>query len=368
MRLLRAEFTPDRLRALALALAIGTVGGALFAWLRLPLAWMIGAMCLTTVSALAGAKVRVPVQFRTLMIAVLGIMLGSHFRPEMFARAGEWVASLSALIVYVAAIAALIAVYFRRIARYDRATAYFSAVPGGLAEMIMIGGSMGGDERSIALTHASRILLVVSIIPFWFRWFGGYQPLAGGVLAAVPASAPAFDLALMAVCGIVGVVAGRAMRLPGASMIGPMILSGAAHFFGLTDARLPADVVIAAQVVLGTGIGCRFAGVRLAVALRAILVAVGSTVLMLGSGVAVAAALEAATGLPMAALVLAFAPGGLAEMSLMALALDIDPAFVSTHHVGRILMVVMLAPAGFKAFERLRARRARAREREAKGD
>ena len=358
VRRLRAEFTPDRLRALALALSIGTVGGALFAWIRMPLAWMIGAMCLTTVSALAGAKVRVPVQFRTLMIAVLGIMLGSYFRPGMFDRVGEWAVSLSTLVVYVAAIAALIGLYFRRVARYDRATAYFSAVPGGLAEMIMMGGAMGGDERSIALTHASRILLVVSIIPFWFRWFEGYTPAPGGILAAAAASAPAFDLALMAVCGIVGVVAGRALRLPGAAMIGPMILSGAAHYFGLTDARLPADVVIAAQVVLGTGIGCRFANVRLAVALRAILVAVGSTVLMLGSGVAVAAVLEAVTGLPMAALVLAFAPGGLAEMCLMALALDIDPAFVSTHHVGRILVVVMVAPAAYKALERLRARRA----------
>ena len=277
VRRLRAEFTPDRLRALALALSIGTVGGALFAWIRMPLAWMIGAMCLTTVSALAGAKVRVPVQFRTLMIAVLGIMLGSYFRPGMFDRVGEWAVSLSTLVVYVAAIAALIGLYFRRVARYDRATAYFSAVPGGLAEMIMMGGAMGGDERSIALTHASRILLVVSIIPFWFRWFEGYTPAPGGIL-----------------------------------------------------------------------------------------VAVGSTVLMLGSGVAVAAVLEAVTGLPMAALVLAFAPGGLAEMCLMALALDIDPAFVSTHHVGRILVVVMLAPAAYKAVERLRVRRAH--EREARGD
>ena len=49
-------------------------------------------------------------------------------------------------------------------------------------------------------------------------------------------------------------------------------------------------------------------------------------------------------GLPIAALVLAFAPGGLAEMSLIALALGVDPAFVSSHHVVRIFLVVVLAP------------------------
>jgi membrane AbrB-like protein len=359
MRRLRAEFTPDRLRALALALGIGTIGGAVFAWFKMPLAWMIGAMCLTTASALAGAKVSVPTQLRTVMIAVLGVMLGSFFRPELFERAGEWTVSLSMVTVYVAAVATFLTFYFRRVARYDHATAFFSAIPGGLVEMTTIGTMMGGDERSIALTHASRILLVILVIPFGFRWWEGYQPSAGGILSAAAPAASVFDLVLMASCGIVGVVVGKKLRIPGAPLIGPLALSGAAHLAGLTDARLPGEAIIAAQVVLGSGIGCRFAGVRLIHALRAILIAVGSTFLMLGTGVAVATALNAATGLPVEALVLAFSPGGLAEMCLTALALGIDPAFVSTHHFGRILIVVMVAPAAFRLLQHVRERRER---------
>ena len=64
--------------------------------------------------------------------------------------------------------------------------------------------------------------------------------------------------------------------------------------------------------------------------------------------VAFALALHAMIGLPAEALVLAFAPGGLTEMTLIALSLDIDPAFVSTHHVVRIFLVVVLAPLAFK--------------------
>ncbi|NIP89217.1 MAG: AbrB family transcriptional regulator, partial [Gammaproteobacteria bacterium] len=45
-------------------------------------------------------------------------------------------------------------------------------------------------------------------------------------------------------------------------------------------------------------------------------------------------------------------------MSLIALALDIDPAFVSTHHVVRIFLVVILAPLAYKALERTWMRRA----------
>jgi uncharacterized membrane protein AbrB (regulator of aidB expression) len=64
--------------------------------------------------------------------------------------------------------------------------------------------------------------------------------------------------------------------------------------------------------------------------------------------VVVAGIVHVLTDLPFASLILAFSPGGLAEMSLIALALDIDPAFVATHHVVRIFLVVVLAPIAFR--------------------
>jgi uncharacterized membrane protein AbrB (regulator of aidB expression) len=49
---------------------------------------------------------------------------------------------------------------------------------------------------------------------------------------------------------------------------------------------------------------------------------------------------------------LAFAPGGLAEMSLIAFALAIDAAFVAAHHVLRIAMIVVAAPLIFRRWLR----------------
>ena len=45
---------------------------------------------------------------------------------------------------------------------------------------------------------------------------------------------------------------------------------------------------------------------------------------------------------------MAYAPGGLAEMSLIALVLSIETAFVATHHMLRIMLIVVLAPIAFK--------------------
>jgi uncharacterized membrane protein AbrB (regulator of aidB expression) len=49
-----------------------------------------------------------------------------------------------------------------------------------------------------------------------------------------------------------------------------------------------------------------------------------------------------------AALALSLAPGGLTEMSLVALALGIDVAFISSMHIARIAMVLLLAPLIFR--------------------
>jgi len=334
-------------RALGLALALGAGGGFVFSRLHLPLAWMLGAMCATTVTALAGAPVRVPPGLRLAMIGVLGVMLGSAFRPEVFAHAGRWTVSLSSLFVFVFLVAVVVGLYFRRVAGYDRTTAFFSAIPGGLSEMIVVGGTLGGDDRSIALTHASRILLVVLVVPFWFRLVEGYVP---GMRPPGPAFAtlPWDELGLLAGSGVVGFLVARGVRLPSPALIGPMALSALIHLTGLSAARPPAEAVIVAQVVIGAAIGCRFAGVALARVARAMLAATGSTALMLGLCVTVAALLHAATGLPGDALVLAFAPGGLAEMSLIALALGIDPAFVSLHHIVRIFIVIIVAPTAYR--------------------
>jgi hypothetical protein len=126
-----------------------------------------------------------------------------------------------------------------------------------------------------------------------------------------------------------------------------MLLSGAVHLAGLTESRPPAAVVAVAQVVVGAAIGARFAGADLRRLGRVALAAVGLTVLLLAVNVAFAWAVHRVTGLGLVDLILAYAPGGVAEMSLIALALGTDAAFVSTHHVARIILIVAAAPAVF---------------------
>jgi len=351
----RSTLLPPTPGRIALTLALGTLGGwAAFAG-QLPLPWMIGAMTGTTLAAATRLPVALAPRLRSAMVAVLGVMLGSGFSPEMLAAMVDWWPSLTALALYAAVAGGVGWLYFRRVWGYDPVTSYFAAMPGGLSEMILVGSELGGDARIISLSHASRLLLVVLALPFAFQLLAGYEP-AGRPPAGLPLleSAPG-DLAVLAVCALFGFTVARALRVPAAALVGPMVLSAAVHLADWTAAKPPLELVAAAQVVVGGAIGARFAGVSPRTIGRALLAAVGATAVLLAATVACALVLTALVGLPLRPLVLAFSPGGLAEMSLIALAIGADAAFVATHHIVRICLIVVLAPATF----RLLARRGR---------
>lgn len=336
-----------RVAPIGLALLLGAAGGALFSHFRMPLAWMIGSMTVTTVASLAGAPVQGPGRLRGYMIPVLGIMLGSTFTPEVLNRAGHWIVSISCLFVFMVVVVAVLGTILRRFARFAPATAYFSATPGGLVMMVLMGGSMGGDERTISLMHSMRLLTTVLVIPFWFVIFHGYHPTGVPGVGRGGTLSPA-DVAVLALCAVVGYLIGTRARVPAGPLIGPLILSAAVHLTGLTQATPPGWLIAVAQVVMGTSVGCRFIGISVRRVLSTLLLGAGCTLFMMGAAALFGFAIQAMTGLSFQALMLAFSPGGLVEMTLISLALGIDTAFVSTHHLMRILFLVSVAPLAYR--------------------
>ena len=327
-------------------LAIGAVGGVVFSYFNLPLAWMLGAMITTTVASLHGSNLRVAQLLRSVMVAIIGVMVGAAFTPEVLGAAARWLPTLSCLVVYLLAATTVLYVYFTRVLQLDPVTAYFSATPGGLTEMTLTGAAMGGDDRTIALMHACRILLVVLLIPVWFRYTTGIVTSTSG--APSLQSVGLGDAGILILCAVLGVLGGRALRLPAYQLVGPMTASAAVHAAGLTTSAPPHELVAAAQVVIGSAVGARFAGVPVDRVLRTLGACVLSTALLIGIALAFVLVLSRTTGIDWHPLVLAYAPGGLAEMTLIALALGIETAFVATHQVVRIVLILIGAPLLFR--------------------
>lgn len=333
------------------AIAIAAVGGTVFNYLNLPLPWMMGSMFATGMVTLAGLELKVDSRLRTLMILIIGTLLGGAFSPEILERIPRWPITLASLALFVMAGTWANYLYYHYIAKFDPRTAFFAAVPGGLNEMILLGESAGADERQIGIAHTTRIFFVVMVLPFLFRIFGHlgttvrtFNHGAGGLQPS--------DVAILAGCAVVGYFVARMIRLPAPHLTGPMIFSAAVHLAGLTAASPPALVVAAAQIVTGAAVGARFAGLTFRDIGRILRVGGVATAILLAISVSFALTLDAIAGFPFTSLVLAFSPGGLTEMSLIALTLNIDTAFVATHHIARITIVVMVVPLIFRLLVR----------------
>lgn len=358
-----ADAPPDRPHwligwRLVVSLTVGAVGGWVFSWFHVPLAWMLGSMIATTLIAMSGGTfLERPIRLRAVMLSVLGVMLGSSFTPHVLEHISEWLMTLSVMTVFVTVVTIIGWVGLRRLTNFDPVTSYFSAVPGGFTVMVVTGGAMGGDERTIALVHSLRIMLTVLFIPLWFRLANGIIPSDAGSQLTMLTDLTLIDTVVLIGLGGAGAIIGKLVRIPTYTLVGPMIISAVAHLTGLTSAKPPIELINAAQVVIGTSIGCRFLGVVIRDVPRTLMCGAFTGFYLLGAGALVAVLLEPYTDASFPALWLAFAPGGLPEMALMSIALGVDPAFVSTHHLYRIVLLLILAPAAYGVFRRWHEKR-----------
>lgn len=335
--------------AVVLTIGLGMLGGYLFLLASMPLPWMMGAMCATTAAALAGAPLRGPGRFRSYMIAVIGLMVGSAFTPDILKQASHWIFSLSALALYTVLTILVLGWALCRLVSFHPADAFCSAAPGGFAEMIILGNAMGGDERTISLMHSVRILLTVVVIPFWFRIFHDYVPSGTAAFGAVE-DLPLEGAAILLACGVIGYFGAKKLRIPLYFLIGPMTVCALVHAFGITAARPPGEFVAFAQVVIGVGVGCRFVGTPIRAIVSVLKAAILMTIGMLAIAILFAYGVHLATGLSFEALILAFSPGGVAEMNVITVTLNIDPVFVATHHLARLALLMLVAPLFLKLF------------------
>lgn len=337
------------LPALAVTLTLGITGGLIARWLGLPLGLMLGSLGTVAVAAAIGLRplghaISMPQSMRFFFVPVIGVAIGGAFTPTVLAQIPGWWPSLLALCLYIP-MAHLCGFLIYRRGGLSPATAYFGAVPGGLIESVTLGEAAGADGQMLVLLQFLRLILTIVTVPLGFMVLTGHMvgSSSGAGMARAAVHLDLRDVLVLLAAGVIGFRGGYWLRLPAAIMTGPLLASGAVHLLGWTEGVPPGWAVGATQVVVGSVLGARFAGLpkgALWTAARLALLNVGAAlVLAFGFALAVGPLL----GQPVAAVFLAFAPGGLTEMSLIALSLQMSVVYVTAHHVARIVLSVTLA-------------------------
>jgi hypothetical protein len=337
------------------ALAACVIGGAVCAGLGTPLPWMIGPLFAMAALKLAGLQLQPPRGARESGQLFIATALGLYFTPpvarEVLARWELLLAAAAFSIVLAYAGAWMIS----RLSDTDRTTALFASVPGGATEMAVLGERYGARVDRIALAQSLRILMVVVIVPFAFAALGvkGVDAYSQVDVAVAPAGL----VVLLAVTATGGVLFAL-VRVPNAWMLGPLAASIALTASGVAWSAMPTVLTNAGQLLMGCALGARFEREFMYRSPRFVAVVAVSVLVAMTASVAFAYLLARISLVPLPTLVLATAPGGIAEMCITAKVLQLGVPLVTAAHVTRVVVLVTTTAPVFSALRRA-VRRAR---------
>jgi uncharacterized protein len=217
--------------------------------------------------------------------------------------------------------------------------------------MTILGERYGGRVDEIAAAQSLRILIVVVGIPSIYaalRLHGAdpFQESAGEVRWPV--------LAALLSATAVGGFAMQKVKAPNAFVLGALAVAIPLTALALTASAVPRWLINVAQLLLGCALGSRFNRSFLTRAPRFVGAVAVIVVLAMVLSALFAIGLAHITGLHPTTLVLATAPGGVAEMAVTAKVLELGVPLVTSFHVTRVVLLLLCTGPLFRWLARRR--------------
>ena len=339
-------------RAAPLALLVATVvaAGAGLGGLGLPSPYLFAALLLGIAVALTvpGAGELPPITF-TVAQAITGVVLGAYLqKSSLSALGGQWLpvtlVSAGTLLVSLAA-----GWVMARTTEVDPPTAALGLVAGGASGIVGMARELGADDRLVAFMQYLRVLVVVLLTPLLVAVaFPGHD--SGGLHAAPD---PLFGtlkgwVLTLAIAPVGALLAGR-LRVPAASLMGPMIVSGVVTL-AVPDGEfaVPALLREGAFIAIGLQVGLRFTMDTIRQVGRLLLPVLLTLLGLLAACFGLAAALAATTDVTLLDAYLATTPGGLYAVLAVAVGAGANTTFIVAVQGLRLLVMVLLAPAAVR--------------------
>ncbi len=323
----------------ALTLLIGILAAQAAVWLHSPLPWMIGPLVAISLGRLRGWPLAVFPGGRQAGQWMVGTTLGLYFTPLINAQLLHYSWAILLGTAYALALGVVCALLLRRWAQVDFVTAFFSTAIGGSSEMSLQAERHGAPGYKVAAAHSVRLMLVVMILPFSYQFLGlhGLDPYFpavvqvryGGLLWLIAATVP---LALLM----------KRLGAANAWVLGPLLASLLLTANGVELTAMPRWIVNGGQLLLGCTLASRFSPDFIHEARRFLGAVIRVVLLALAVSALFGWALAALMGAHPATLILATAPGGIAEMTLTAKVLELGVPLVTAFHVTRAVALILL--------------------------
>ena len=334
---------PARLAA-TLALALTAALGCRA--LHIPLPWMIGPLLATGVCGVLGLPVQASTRLRNAGQLLIGVALGLYFSPTVVGLLLSQAPAVLAGIVW----AFLLGYGFyrwllRRGGDVDVPTAFFAAAIGGASEMAVLAERHQGRVDRVAAAHSLRVLLVVVLIPVAYQLLGVH-----GADLTLPAvrDVDLAGLGLLLAASACGVALLHRLGLPNPYVLGALLVTAVLTASGVALSALPLPASNAGQLFIGIALGSRFTPAFAHAAPRWLGSVLAGTLVMIAATAVYAGGVAWLSGLHPATVLLATAPGGIAEMCITAKVLQLGVPVVTAFHVVRYVAVLTMTPVLYR--------------------
>lgn len=314
----------------------------MLAWVvSAPVYILLGPALAVSLYGLAGGTAAIDPTLRNACFVILGITVGAGFDQDALGAMLRWPVAFAFMAVVIWGIVVICRWLLVRRFGFDRRSALLASAPGHLSFVVAIAHETGSDVARISVVQSVRLLALTIVVPF--------VALAMGVDVSGSIAPVGEVMALWGVPVLIVVSLGVAwvfarLSVPVPLLLGAMVTSAMGHLSGVTPGVLPGWLVLPAYLMLGALIGTRFSGVPLAQFLSGLSAGFAITVVAVVLAGLASLPVAWALGMPLAHVLVAFAPGGLETMIAMGAVLGVVPGFVAACHVARLLVLSVILP------------------------
>lgn len=318
---------------------VGLTGAFLFQSLNLPIPWLLGPIVITfLLQFFTATSLKWNSKFRDAGLILVGLSLGSFFTPAVFTSLPKFLFMILLLNIVLIAFSLVLAWMTAKWCRIDFLTALVSSIPGGLSQLVIFAEEKDSINLSIVTYfHVIRVLLVVSIIPL----------LVSTTVekARVVSETPflSFSIILLIICGYLAMRLAKFIKVPVPALLGPVVFVLLLNLVQLDHVVIRIELLHIAQIFVGCHIGLSLTRKEMQLSKRLLSMGIFSAILLIGITMITGYILSVTySDISFETAFLSLAPGGLDQMSLIALNIGGDVALVTLFQLFRILSIYLI--------------------------
>ena len=309
---------------------------------NIPLAWFLGPMLVTSLASLLGLRIEMPRLVLSLILILLGLYIGNYIDKSLFAQMHQWIWTSLIMLVYIICSVLIVSKYLQKFSKYETKTSIFSAAPGALGPLMILAEDEKTDLSQVATSHLIRLIIIITVFPFIVNSF--YDVKGEDVIQVALEDQNLIHLLILVVTSIILIYFFDKIKVPAALLTGTLLASGFLQITEIATYKISPNVIDYCLLILGASVGCRFANKTFGEIGRNALHSFVATFLLVVLGVIAALSAGLIIDKNFFTLLLSYCPGGIYEVAVIAIFFDLDPEFVSFHHIIRLLMILFIVP------------------------